>query len=99
MPADLSETSHSGTGRFAWLTMRNMSLFESKESTGEVSFRDLFDGKQDIEGTNTLNINRLAYIICRGGWPDTLGLKENMALEVASDYLDGIVNSDISKVG
>ena len=50
VPADLSETSHSGTGRFAWLTMRNMSLFESKESTGEVSLKDLFDGKQDVSG-------------------------------------------------
>ena len=98
VPADLSETSHSGTGRFAWLTMRNMNLFESGESTGEVSLKDLFDGKQDISGTNTLDINRIAYLVCRGGWPDILDLEDEIALEAAFDYLDGVVNSDISRV-
>ena len=98
VPADLSETSHSGTGRFAWLTMRNMSLFESKESSGEVSLRDLFDGKQDIGGINTLSIERISYLVCRGGWPDTLDLEEEIALDAAVDYLDGVVNSDISRV-
>ena len=98
VPGDLSAISHSGTGRFAWLTMRNMSLYESKESTGEVSIRELFDGRQDISGTNSLDINKLAYLVCRGGWPDILNLKENIALETAFDYFDGIVNSDISRV-
>ena len=98
VPADLSETTHSGTGRFAWLTMRNMSLYESKESTGEVSLNDLFAGKQDINGVNNLSIEKIAYLVCRGGWPDTLGLEEEIALDAAFDYLDGVVNSDISRV-
>ncbi len=98
VPANMSETSHSGTGRFAWLTMRNMSLFESGESTGEISLRSLFDGNLDISGTNTLNIEKIAHLVCRGGWPDTLGLEEDIALDAAFDYLDGIVNSDISRV-
>ena len=98
VPPELSETSHSGTGRFAWLTMRNMSLFESGESTGEVSVKALFDGEQDIKGTNSLNIHQLAYLVCRGGWPDTLNLEEDIALEAGNDYLDGVVNSDISRV-
>lgn len=98
VPPKLSETSHSGTGRFAWLTMRNMSLFESGESTGEVSVKALFDGEQDIKGTNSLNIHQLAYLVCRGGWPDTLDLEEDIALEAGNDYLDGVVNSDISRV-
>lgn len=98
VPADLSEISHSGTGRFAWLTMRNMSLFESKESTGEVSLKDLFDGNHNISGRNTLNIEKIAYLVCRGGWPDTLNLEEDIALEAAYDYLDGVVNSDISRI-
>lgn len=98
VPPELSETSHSGTGRFAWLTMRNMSLFESGESTGEVSIKALFDGEQDIKGTNSLNIHQLAYLVCRGGWPDTLDLEEDIALEAGNDYLDGVVNSDISRV-
>lgn len=97
-PADVSEISHSGTGRFSWLTMRNMSLYESKESSGEVSIKELFEGKKDISGTNELDIKRLAYLVCRGGWPDTLELKESIALETAFDYLEGIVNSDISRV-
>lgn len=98
VPADLSKISHSGTGRFAWLTMRNMSLYESNESSGEVSIKDLFDGKLNVNGTNNLDINKLAYLVCRGGWPDTLDLKEDIALETAYDYLDGVVNSDISRV-
>jgi len=97
-PADISEISHSGTGRFSWLTMRNMSLYESNESSGEVSIKELFEGKKDISGTNELDIKRLAYLVCRGGWPDTLELKESIALETAFDYLEGIVNSDISRV-
>ena len=98
VPPEISETSHSGTGRFAWLTMRNMSLFESGESTGEVRLEDLFKGKQAIKGSNNIDINQLAYLVCRGGWPDTLELEEDIALEAAFDYLDGIVNSDISRV-
>ena len=98
VPHDVSETSHSGTGRFAWLTMRNMSLYESGESSGEVSVRELFEGKDDISGTNRLDIMRLAYLVCRGGWPDILDLEDEFALEAAFDYLDGVVNSDISRV-
>ena len=98
VPPELSETSHSGTGRFAWLTMRNMSLYESGDSVGAVSLKDLFDGVKEIAGTNSLDIHRLAYLVCRGGWPDTLQLEEEIALDSASDYLDGVVNSDISRI-
>ena len=98
VPPEISEPSHSGTGRFAWLTMRNMSLFESGESTGEISLSDLFQGKQDVAGTNKLDIRQIAYLVCRGGWPDILELEEDIALEAAFDYLDGVVNSDISRI-
>ena len=98
VPPELSDTSHSGTGRFAWLTMRNMSLYESVESTGEVSIGALFDGNDDVRGTNLLDIHRLAHLVCRGGWPDVLGLEDEIALEAAANYLDGVVNSDISRV-
>lgn len=98
VPPDLSEVSHSGTGRFAWVTMRNMSLYESGESSGEVSIRNLFDGNSDVSGTNDIDIGRLAFLVCRGGWPDVLDLEDGIALEAAFDYLDGIVNSDISRV-
>ena len=98
VPITLSEMSHSGTGRFAWLTMRNMSLFESRESSGEVSIGELFEGKEDIQGKNDLDIHRIAYLVCRGGWPNVLDLDENIALEAAADYLEGVVNSDVSRV-
>ncbi len=98
VPAEIDETSHSGTGRFAWLTMRNMSLFESGESNGNVSLADLFSGNSNISGTNVLSLKQIAYLVCRGGWPDILDLEEDIALESAYDYLDGIVNSDISRV-
>ncbi|MBQ9036911.1 MAG: DUF4143 domain-containing protein, partial [Erysipelotrichaceae bacterium] len=77
---------------------RNMSLFESKESTGDVSLKALFEGNQDISGINTLDIDKIAYLVCRGGWPDTLDLEEDIALDAAFDYLDGVVNSDISRI-
>lgn len=98
VPPDLSETFHSGTGRFAWVTMRNMSLYESGDSTGEVSIEKLFGGDDEVTGTSSIDIERLAYLVCRGGWPDILDLEEDIALEASYDYLDGIVNSDISKV-
>ncbi|MBR2684859.1 MAG: ATP-binding protein [Erysipelotrichaceae bacterium] len=98
VPADLSETSHSGTGRFAWITMRNMSLYESGESTGEVSLNGLFSGEENISGINHLGLEDIAYLVCRGGWPDTLDLEKIIALEAGYDYLDGILNSDISRV-
>lgn len=78
--------------------MRNMSLFESGDSTGEVSIKKLFEGRYDVTGTNHHDINHIAYLVCRGGWPDILDLDEDIALEAAYDYLDGIVNSDISRV-
>lgn len=99
VPADKSKIHHTGTGRFSWLTMRTMSLFESKDSTGEVRLFDLFKSKKpNIYATNPLNIDHIAWLICRGGWPRTLSLKKNVALDQAFDYFDGVVNSDISRV-
>lgn len=70
VPAYTEKIHHSGTGRFAWLTMRTMSLYESGESTGEVSLNDLFSKPDvDVFGTNNLNIDAIAWLICRGGWP------------------------------
>ena len=98
VPADISENSHSGTGRFAWITMRNMTLAESGDSTNEVSLKELFEGRDDITGSNEADIYRIAYLVCRGGWPDIIALDEQVALEAAYDYVDGVVNSDISRV-
>lgn len=97
VPADTKEINHSGTGRFSWLMMRTMSLYESKESTGEVSLKELFDENTNVDGENPNDIEKLAFLICRGGWPGAIDLKEKPALQQAFDYLDGVVKSDINR--
>lgn len=97
VPPDTKEITHSGTGRFTWLTMRPMSLYESGESTGEVSLKSLFAGNLNVDGENTLDIDKLAYLVCRGGWPQAVGLKTEAALQQAFDYYDAVVKSDINK--
>ena len=97
VPPDTKEISHSGTGRFSWLMMRPMSLFESGESSGEVSLKELFNGNLEIDGENQNDIEKLAFLICRGGWPGAIDLKEKAALQQAFDYYDGVVKSDINR--
>lgn len=97
VPADTKDINHSGTGRFSWLMMRTMSLYESKESTGEVSLKELFDENTNVDGENPNDIEKLAFLICRGGWPGAIGLKEKPALQQAFDYLDGVAKSDINR--
>lgn len=97
VPADSKDITHSGTGRFTWLTMRPMSLYESGDSTGEVSLRDLFAGMPEIDGGTTLSIDRLAFLTCRGGWPQAVDMREAIALDQAIDYYDAVVHSDINR--
>ena len=97
VPADRSAIFHSGTGRFAWLRMRTMSLFESGESNGKVSLKALFDGRF-TGGQSELTYSDVAYLACRGGWPTALGQAQAIALERATDYYDAVVNVDISRV-
>ena len=97
VPAKMEEVTHTGTGRFSWLLMRPMSLFESGESNGEVSLKDLFDENKKVEGINNLDLEKIAYLVCRGGWPRAIFMEEDIALEQAYDYYDAIVNRDISE--
>lgn len=92
------EREHSGTGRFAWLTMRPMTLFESGESNGKVSLGNLFTAPKKILEKNDLKLRDIAFLICRGGWPMAVGLHEEAALEQAFDYYDAITKEDITKV-
>ena len=94
---DTKEITHSGTGRFTRLTMRPMSLYESGDSTGEVSLGDLFSGNFEIDGASELSIDRLAFLICRGGWPQAVDMRDEIALEQAIDYYDVVVYSDINR--
>jgi len=98
VPADKSKIAHTGTGRFAWLTMRPMSLWESKESNGGVSMKALFAGKQKASIAPNTTLDDLAFILCRGGWPGTLILKPQAALKQAINYVDAVCQNDISRV-
>ena len=98
VPANMEEVTHTGTGRFAWLIMRPMSLYESEESNGSVSLEELFSTPNNISGTNELDLYNIAYLCCRGGWPRSTFMEKEIALEQAFDYYDAIVQSDISRV-
>lgn len=98
LPPDINNIFHTGTGRFAWLTMRPMSLFESGESNGSISLEDLFDSTKNLSGINNLELTDIAYLCCRGGWPRSIFMEKDIALEQAFDYYDAVVNADISRV-
>lgn len=95
---EADETIHSGTGRYAYIKMRPMSLYESGESNGKVSLTDLFEGKQFEPQTNELTIDDIAYLTCRGGWPWATLIPKEVALDQAFDYVDSVVNKDIQRV-
>lgn len=97
VPAETKDVNHTGTGRFNWLTMRPMSLYESGESTGDVSLKSLFDNPEDIDGTSNIDLDDLAFLTCRGGWPFAIDMEKDIALLQAFDYYDGLVNSDINR--
>jgi len=98
VPPDSSEISHTGTGRITPLLMRPMSLYESRDSDGSVSLFDLFSGDEDIDGSCGLDLDDIAFLICRGGWPKGIGKRKKVALAQAPDYYDSLVESDISRV-
>lgn len=102
VPPSYDEIFHTGTGRFAWLKLRTMSLWESGDSTGEVSLAKLFaTGEKGyfVEGINQIELKHLAYLTCRGGWPKALNKKtEKAALQQAIEYYEAVTNFDISRV-
>ena len=99
VPLESNEIQHTGTGRFAWLRMRPMTLWESQESTGDVSLAEIFDGvTRKIMGTNKHSLQDIAYILCRGGWPISLSQQLEDALNTAYNYVDAIAESDLSRV-
>ena len=99
VPPPTNEINHTGTGRFARLTMRTMTLLESGDSTGTVSLRWLFENHEEQPaGEAKIDIDRLAFLICRGGWPNSIDKADDDALALAYDYYDAVVESDISRV-
>ncbi|MCL2440249.1 MAG: DUF4143 domain-containing protein [Treponema sp.] len=89
---------HTGTGRISRMLMRPMSLFESLESNGSISLKTLFNGTIKEESYSSLTIEALAYALTRGGWPASIGQKESVALRQVYDYVDAVINIDVSRV-
>jgi hypothetical protein len=89
---------HSGTGRISRMKMRTMSLYESGDSSGEISLKELFDEKTEMFGKSNLTLEQMAFVLTRGGWPAAvLEKNEKYALANAVDYLEAVTNEDISK--
>ncbi|NEW84461.1 MAG: ATP-binding protein [Mariniphaga sp.] len=97
VPAD-NVTAHTGTGRFSRMLMRPMSLFESNESNGTVSLGGLFAGNLDIESMSELSIEKIAFALCRGGWPASVLKNDSSALRMSRDYVEAVINHDVSRV-
>lgn len=98
VPPSQNDIHHSGTGRFSRLRMRTMSLWESQESVGAVSLGELFDGKTFEPCENDVGIEQVAYMLCRGGWPQATFQRGNIALEHACDYFEAIYKVDVHRV-
>lgn len=97
VPHEFDDSMHTGTGRISRLLMRPMSLFESRDSSGEVSLKNLFED-ENITAVDGTSLEKIAFLICRGGWPRAIGLDEKPALFQAIDYFDAVVSTDISRV-
>lgn len=98
VPVEQHKLHHSGTGRISRLSMRPMSLWESGESTGSISLKDIFNGKSFEPQENKLTLEDIAFLLCRGGWPRATLLKGKLALGEARDYFEAIYKVDIHRV-
>ncbi|MCR5455198.1 MAG: DUF4143 domain-containing protein [Bacteroidales bacterium] len=98
VPVHSDEIVHTGTGRISRLLMRTMSLYESGDSTGAIRLASLFEKPKDIFAQGTIDIEQLAYLVCRGGWPEASLQSGNSALYQAIDYYDAVIRTDISRI-
>ena len=90
---------HSGVGRFAFVDMRTMSLYESGDSNGSISLKDILEGKRDIDGKSTeLTYEKISEVICRGGWPNAINKPLDIALRTPKNYINTLLSSDISRI-
>lgn len=98
-PYSKEDIQHSGTGRFTRLLMRTMSLFESLDSNGSVSLKGLFESPAQVRGKAEIDIKKLSYLVCRGGWPMAISLNERDSLKQAFDYVDALIEWDLKRLG
>lgn len=91
-PADKTEIHHTGAGRIAPLTMRPMTLWESKESKGTVSLKDLFEGGKNFpwDMNADFTLDDVAFLLCRGGWPISVLAPRDIAIEITKNYYNGL---------
>ncbi len=90
---------HTGTGRITTLRMRPMSLWESGESSGGVSLKELFDNPdKPLFCESKYSLEDIAFLICRGGWPIATTLEEEYALEPAFSYYNAVTDDDVSRI-
>ena len=96
-PIDQNKIFHTGIGRISRMVMRPMSLYESGDSSGEISLSSLFNSIEDIYSSRGADIEELTYLICRGGWPSSLALKRDNALNIANEYVAALIETDLKK--
>lgn len=89
---------HSGAGRFCKLHLRPMSLYESGDSTGDISLEAICNGKKISKMTGEVDIKKLAYLAIRGGWPANINLSSSNSKDVLTEYLNLIIDDDLDRI-
>jgi len=92
---DETRVYHTGTGRIAPLRMHPMSLFESGDSSGEASISDMLNGRVNEGFVRKVELDELAKLIIRGGWPENIGMKDEDIGVIPESYIESIVNKDM----
>lgn len=93
-----SKIHHSGAGRICKIKMYTMSLFESGDSNGDVSLKDLFNGKVKNKLVNKTELQTLAELIVRGGWPSAINMPIEAAMETTKSYIEAVLDKDIISI-
>lgn len=89
---------HSGAGRICKMKMYTMSLYETGDSSGDISLKDLFENKVKNKLVNKVEFKRLAELIVRGGWPETINLSMTGAVKLAKSYIEAVLDKDIIEI-
>lgn len=89
---------HSGAGRIAKLRMRPMSLYESGDSSGDVSLTDILNGTVKPSMTGEVDVRKLFDLIVRGGWPGNLDVPIQQAILLPGEYLNAVIDDDVFRI-
>ncbi len=92
-PVNPEKIQHSGAGRITTLVLKPFTLWESNDSTGEISLHELFGTqtfKTIYQNEKFNSLSKIAYLICRGGWPISVIADEEYAIDVTNNYYDSL---------